>query len=323
MNYSPIAIFAFNRVDNLKETLNALINSANFSSSPVIIFLDGPRNVNDKKDCEDVAKLCDRYANYYKNIEVRKRKDNYGLAKNIIDGVTEIISKYKKVIVLEDDIVIGYRFIDYMNECLNLYRDNESIWHISGWSPENISSSKKVYCTRMMFCWGWATWDNRWEYFNKNPDRLLNEWSYEDIRRFNYSTASNYWNQILNNKLNNINTWAVFWYATIFENKGLCINVNKSLVKNIGFHGESTHKHSKKYKSLEQTISNEMPDIKINLFEEDEEIKIFLKKYFERNLSYAYILIIKFLVATKTYNFLMLKILNNKYLKKIKKILIT
>ena len=41
----------------------------------------------------------------------------------------------------------------------------------------------------------------------------------------------------MRNKKNKLNTWAIFWNATIFYHNGLCLNPVKSLVKNIGFDG--------------------------------------------------------------------------------------
>ena len=39
-----------------------------------------------------------------------------------------------------------------------------------------ISKEKKkndIFLWRFMNCWGWATWRDRWQYFDKNPLYLL------------------------------------------------------------------------------------------------------------------------------------------------------
>lgn len=43
-----------------------------------------------------------------------EREKNWGFAENIIDGVTSIVNKYGKIIVLEDDIVTGKYYLRYM-----------------------------------------------------------------------------------------------------------------------------------------------------------------------------------------------------------------
>ena len=46
-----------------------------------------------------------------------------------------------------------------------------------------------------------------------------------------------FWKQIIYNKKNKINTWAIFWYATIFQNNGICLNPVISYTRNIGNDG--------------------------------------------------------------------------------------
>ncbi|WP_230853629.1 hypothetical protein, partial [Vibrio harveyi] len=57
------------------------------------------------------------------------------------------------------------------------------------------------------------------------------------INKFNLDNTHNFWAQIEDNANNKLNTWAVFWYATIFEHNGLCLNPTESLVFNIGNDG--------------------------------------------------------------------------------------
>lgn len=38
-----------------------------------------------------------------------------------------------------------------------------------------------------------------------------------------------------------IDTWAIFWYATIFQNQGLCLNPAQTYVDNIGIDGSGVH----------------------------------------------------------------------------------
>ena len=46
---------------------------------------------------------------------------------------------------------------------------------------------------------------------------------------------------IIENKENKINTWAIFWYATIFKQNGLCLNPTQTFVENIGHDGSGVH----------------------------------------------------------------------------------
>jgi len=169
---------------------------------------------------------------------VHHRPHNYGLAKSIMEGVTDVISEYGSVIVLEDDIVTAPGFLRFMNDALERYRHESKVWHISGWNypiePEGLPSA--FFC-RVMNCWGWATWSDRWGHFEKNPERVLLEWDKNQINDFNLDGSHDFLWHVKANVSGELNTWAIFWYATIFEHQGLCLNPAISFVKNIGNDG--------------------------------------------------------------------------------------
>ena len=84
-----------------------------------------------------------------------------------------------------------------------------------------------------MNCWGWATWEDRW---NNIFDNLNNKIVEEQIKDFNFKNllTTNY-NQLTANENKKISTWAIFWYQTIFLNNGYCLMPSKSVVLNKGF----------------------------------------------------------------------------------------
>jgi len=45
------------------------------------------------------------------------------------------------------------------------------------------------------------------------------------------------------NAQGDMNTWAIFWYASIFRRKGLCLHPRQSYVQNIGHDDSGTHTH--------------------------------------------------------------------------------
>ena len=57
------------------------------------------------------------------------KSKNKGLAKSIIDGVSQIVEEFGKVIVLEDDLLVSPSFLDFMNEALLEY-ENEEAWSL-------------------------------------------------------------------------------------------------------------------------------------------------------------------------------------------------
>jgi hypothetical protein len=238
---APIILFTYKRLDTLKTTIHFLKKNKLANKSNIYIYSDFYKTNVDKVNVMKVRKYL-KEINGFNQKKIILRKKSYGLAKNIINGVSEVLKKNNKVIVLEDDIRVSKYFLDYMNQALNLYEKKKKIWHISGWNYNvKVFSTHDAYFTRTMNCWGWATWKDRWAYFNKNPNMIIKKWSDRDIYKFNFDGSYNYFSQIERNLLKKINTWAIFWYATIFENDGLCLNPKNTLVSNIGIDNSATN----------------------------------------------------------------------------------
>ena len=61
-----------------------------------------------------------------------------------------------------------------MNFCLKKYKNFKKIWHISGWSFDlNRNSDFDIFFSKNMQAWGWATWKDRWKFFEKKPQKLI------------------------------------------------------------------------------------------------------------------------------------------------------
>jgi hypothetical protein len=90
------------------------------------------------------------------------RNTNFGLARNITDGVTTVLARHESVIVVEDDIVVSPFFLRFMNEALQTYRDVPRVGSISGYCLPLTDPVPETYFIRGADCWGWATWRDRW-----------------------------------------------------------------------------------------------------------------------------------------------------------------
>jgi hypothetical protein len=68
---------------------------------------------------------------------------------------------------------------------------------------------------------------------------------------------------VIHNLNGKANTWAIFWYAAIFRNKGLCLYPSRSLVQNAGLDGTGVHC----LKTLKYDV--ELNDSPIEMFAKD------------------------------------------------------
>ena len=241
MTLAPIVLFVYNRPWHTQQTIEALQKNELANESELFIYSDEAKNEDAQKSVDEVRKYIDTIDGF-KKVTVIKREKNWGLADSIIDGVTDIVNMYGKIIVLEDDLVTSPYFLRFMNEALEFYKDEKKVWHISGWNyPIKTDDLADVFLWRLMNCWGWATWADRWQYYEKDVEKTIAEFSEDDINRFNIDGVENFWEQVLSNKKGKINTWAIFWYALIFKKAGLCLNPIQTFVENIGHDGSGVH----------------------------------------------------------------------------------
>jgi hypothetical protein len=265
MKYAPILLFCYNRLDHTRRTLKALRRNEFADRSDLFIFSDGAKTFEEQNLVNDLRKHL-RSVEGFKSVTLIERRENYGLAKSIIDGVTEYVKEYDRVIVVEDDIVTSPGFLSFMNRALEYYQDDKKLWHISGWNyPIKSENLDDVFMWRAMNCWGWATWSDRWVNFEKNPNRLVQNWTEAQKKEFDLDGYNDFWSQVEANLNGEMNTWAIFWYATIFENKGLCLNPTQSFVENIGFDGSgenceidsASHKDAHLNQNIDINIKND------------------------------------------------------------------
>jgi hypothetical protein len=238
---APIGLFVYNRFLHTKKTIEALQKNVLAKESDLFVFSDGPKDTESDATIEKIRQYT-RGVEGFRSVTLVEHKTNQGLAVSIVTGVTRLCEEYGRVIVVEDDLVTSPLFLTFINAALDYYSREKRVWHISGWNyPIDARGLQEAFFLRVMNCWGWATWADRWQHFQKDPDQLIREWDEGRIQRFNLDGANNFWDQVIRNYQGSMNTWAIFWYATIFENDGLCLNPTKSYVQNIGHDGSGTH----------------------------------------------------------------------------------
>jgi len=101
---SPIALFVYSRPDHTHRTIEALKCNPEAAISDLIVFSDAARTLHQESA---VAHVRDYVAQIegFRTLTIHHRPHNFGLAKSIIEGVTEVLKNHERVIVMEDDLV--------------------------------------------------------------------------------------------------------------------------------------------------------------------------------------------------------------------------
>ncbi len=247
---SPIVLFAYLRPLHTQKTLDALANNALAKQSILYVFVDGLKeNIAENQENlhQEVKEIFEREKKLeiprFKEIIINYRGKNIGLANNIITGVSEIIEKYGKIIVLEDDIVVSPFFLEYMNHALNMYEYDEKVMHISAYSPNTSKPLPLYFFTTSISSWGWATWARAWQKFNPDANYLIQQLNQNPQlkHKFNYENTYDHFSILEAYITRGLSTWAGRWYASVFLENGLSLWLGVSMVKNIGFDGTGEH----------------------------------------------------------------------------------
>jgi hypothetical protein len=256
MKLAPICLFTYNRLEETKQTIAALQNNYLSKNSELIIFSDGGKDKIAQEKVQRVRAFLKTISGF-KKVEIIEAAENKGLANSIIAGVTKVVNEYDKVIVLEDDLITAPNFLDFMNQALTFYKNNERVYSISAYSmdlPSLKCYKKDYYMGYRASSWGWGTWKVKWQDV---------DWEVKDYNAFNsnllirqkFNRGGSDLSRMLKNQMNGkIDSWAIRWCYHQFNKDMLTVFSTKSKVTSIGFGVDATHtKSTKRFDTLLDT----------------------------------------------------------------------
>ena len=241
MDLAPIALFAYNRPDHLKGTVNSLLQNSIASESELWIFSDAPKNNEASIAVSEVRSFL-KSVKGFKKIHIIEREQNYGLGKNIIEGVTSVVSQYGKIIVLEDDLITSPYFLQFMNDGLTTYQNEPDVISVHGYLYPVTKKLPETFFVRGADCLGWGTWKRAWELFEKDGAILLDKIKKSgQSHAFDFNGAYPYRRMLEDQVAGKNNSWAVRWYASAFINNKFTLYPGRSLVFHAGGDGSGVN----------------------------------------------------------------------------------
>ena len=238
---APIVVFTYNRPEHTLRTVDALLNNPLANDSDIIIYSDSARTTNHQNAVNEVRNYLSTITGF-RSIKVIHRDKNLGLAESIIQGVTEVLQESEKVIVLEDDMVVAPYFLEYMNEALDQFVDDDRVISVHGYVFPVDIKLPEAFFIQGADCWGWATWRRGWEIFEPNGQFLLDELMRRHlIQEFDYNGAYPFSNMLKDQVKGANDSWAIRWHASAFLAGKLTLYPGRSLVHNSGNDGSGTH----------------------------------------------------------------------------------
>lgn len=239
---APVVLFVYNRPDHTRRTLAALAANPLAIDSDLIIYADGPKKPEHIETVEQARKLA-RSASGFKSVKWVERDENWGLARSIITGVSEVCSEHGRAIVVEDDLLVAPNFLSFLNAGLDRYAEEPTVMQISAYSyPAHDRNAPQAFFLPMISCWGWATWASAWSRFDPSM-ALLARLDTDPVmrRRFNIDGAYDYYGMACQQRSKTIDSWGVRWQLSLFAHGGLVLYPRETLVSNIGVDASGTH----------------------------------------------------------------------------------
>ena len=241
MSYAPILLFVYNRPEHTRRCIESLLKNSLASESNLFIYADGAKDSTQQEAVNEVRNYI-RSIQGFTQITLMERSENWGLARNIINGVTTQVNRYGKVIVLEDDLVVAPYFLQFMNDALEVYKNEPRVGHIQACDFTQDSSLPATFLIKWTGSWGWATWDRAWKHFNPNGNELLQELEERKLTHvFDFNGKYGFTRMLRRQIEGKNNSWAIRWNASLFLKDILSLNVGRSLVQNEGFDGSGTN----------------------------------------------------------------------------------
>lgn len=227
-NNISIILFAYNRPSHLRRVLIALENQ---NIHEINLFLDGPKNNNDKIIQKEIKQF---FVNNKFNKKIKRNifisKKNKGLAVSLEKGITKIAKKCKYIIILEDDCIPREGFFKYIKQNMNNLKNLKNIGAICCYQipeiHEKFFSDKNLKTIELKYFipWGWCVLSEHWLKFMKYD--LNNERVKDSIL-----------NKIKKSVKDRKRIWSYGFIKYNYQKKLSYLYPSKSLVKNIGFDG--------------------------------------------------------------------------------------
>ena len=281
MTPAPILLFVYNRPDHARQSITSLQQNALAAQSPLFIYSDAARDEKSRKAVDEVRQYIHTIEGFA-SVTITERKENWGLARNIIDGVSNQVNSFGRVIVLEDDLVVAPYFLQFMNDALEVYADEPRVGHIQACDFTQNPALPDTFLIKWTGSWGWATWDRAWKYFNPDGKALLNQLEERKLTRtFDFNGTYGFTRMLRRQIEGKNNSWAIRWNASLFLNDILSLNVGRSLVQNNGFDGSGTNCGGGGLYDSSLWL-NPLPVQKLSPIEENREARRIFAQYYHR-----------------------------------------
>ena len=268
-----ILVLGFNRPTVLGKTLDSLNKNSSLTSTNLFLSLDGPRDVKNDQAVSQCEKVFEDFAEGLDNSSKFFSDTNKGLRTKVIESVTEAFRTVERLVVLEDDCLVGKSSIDFFNWGFEQLEARDSVGVISG-THLGPSKPNEAFLSKRFSSWGWATNKQTWQRFLESTYLQVPLVElYSEIARLTAQDFFPYRYEYrrISKNLSKLDSWAIPFDVFLRSENLLAIKPTVNQIQNIGFGDNSTHTDRGSSLSIE---AGHLDISKIQLAGRDESVKI-------------------------------------------------
>lgn len=170
--FAPVLIITLNRDEHFINCVDSLSECLNAKHTDLYIALDFPLF---DRHWEGYLKIVDYISTIkgFKSVTVIRREKNYGIKNNYMFALDFVFEKYDRIVFSEDDNVFSIDFLNYMNECLEKFKNRRDIFSISGYNypiQMPFTYTENIYLWQGHSAWGVGFWRDKYMKIDWNED---------------------------------------------------------------------------------------------------------------------------------------------------------
>lgn len=235
-NETTVLVVAYNRPSQIR----GLIQSLRLAKPARVLFaVDGA--LNDYEDESRVRQVLEEIDLVDWECDVLLKHDGIhrGLRRSVESAVSWAFENTDRLIVLEDDTRPTIAFFEFMNRCLELFAEDQTVGHISGYNKVPTNSlthpEEPFRKSRYPESFAWGTWKRAWRHYGSD----LSDWIHlpaSEIHNFTVSSlAARSWKiNVRDARDEVISTWAYRWTLSLWAENLRCVSPNVNLVSSTG-----------------------------------------------------------------------------------------
>jgi hypothetical protein len=256
---TPVAVIVFNRPVHARKLRHYLNDH---QTRELFVIVDGART-NKIGEKELVLECISAFKDWPGKVHFNISDTNLGCKSRISSGLNWVFQHTDRAIILEDDLSPSHQFLQFCDEMLETYANNDKVISVCGTKtyPHKVGNGQYFF-SKYNNCWGWATWKSAWDLYDDKFDNYSYVQIFLGVRSFLGTVRSAlYWLFRLKQvQAGRKSSWAYCWSVSGFLHKGFHIVPNSNLVVNQGFDSNSTHtEHAESYVPLAYGESLQFP----------------------------------------------------------------